>query len=720
MQQRREFHVDGLDCAEEIALLTKALERLPGLADLGFDLLQSRLSVTFDDALSGAESIERAIAATGLRASPWNPKKKTLPAQAESWWTHSARAVMAAVSGGLLLIAFLWHWRLAGNFAAALAGTNVPRTAIAGYLGAVLCGAWFVAPRAATALRLGRPDMHLLMCVAAAGAMALGDWFEAATVSFLFAVALLLEQSSLRRTRRAIAALLDLAPPVANCRTDSGTIVERPVAEVEVGTTILVRPGEKVPLDGEVLAGRSHLNEAPITGEARPAARQPGDAVYAGTINGEGALEIRTTRPAADTTLARIVHLVEQAQSGRSVRQQWVDRFALRYTPAMMVFAAAIALVPPLVLGAPWSDWFYRGLVVLVIACPCALVISTPVSLVSALTAAARHGILVKGGAALEAAAGLRAIAFDKTGTLTSGRPEISAIVPLNGHTPREVLERAAALEVHSRHPLAQAIVRRAASEEVVVPAAEEFRHLDGRGAVGTIDGREFWIGSQRLMQERQVAPVEIAEEAARLEAGGHSVVVLGNANHVCGLFGVADSVRPDALGALAALKQAGVTRTILLTGDNRSSATLVARELGLDEVHAELLPEDKLNAITRLVEQCGEVAMVGDGVNDAPALARATLGIAMGAAGSDAAIETADVALMSDDLDRLPWLIRHARQTVWIIRQNIAFSLGVKLLFLILTLAGLASLWLAIAADTGATLLVIANSLRLLKPGGS
>jgi Cd2+/Zn2+-exporting ATPase len=714
MQQRRQFHVEGLDCAEEIALITRALERLPGIADPAFDLLQSRLSVTFDDALSNPESIVTAISATGLKASVWNSHPPAAPP--DSWWTRNARAVMAAASGALTLAAFLWHWLSAGTLTAALAGTGVPPAAIAGYLGAVVTGAWFVAPRAVMALRLARPDMHLLMCVAAAGAMALGDWFEAATVSFLFAVALLLEQASLRRTRRAIAALLDLAPPVARCQTAAGTIEERPVADIAVGTTILLRPGEKVPLDGEVLAGRSHLNEAPITGESRPAARQTGDTVYAGSINGEGALEIRTTRPAADTTLARIVHLVEQAQSSRSVRQQWVDRFALRYTPAMMLFAAAIALLPPLFLGGSWSGWFYRGLVVLVIACPCALVISTPVSLVSALTAAARRGILIKGGTALEAAAGLRAIAFDKTGTLTSGQPEISAIVPLNGHTPRELLERAAALEVHSPHPLAAAIVRRAQSEQVVVPAAAGFRQLDGRGAVGTIDGREFWIGSRRLMDERQVAPDEIAREAARLEAAGHSVVVLGNANHVCGLFGVADSVRPAARDTLAALKRAGVARTILLTGDNQSSARLVAAELGLDEVHAELLPEDKLDAITRLVEQCGEVAMVGDGVNDAPALARATLGIAMGAAGSDAAIETADVALMSDALDRLPWLIRHARRTVWIVRQNIAFSLGVKALVLILTLAGLSSLWLAIAADTGATLLVIANSLRLLK----
>ncbi|HTI52027.1 MAG TPA: cation-translocating P-type ATPase, partial [Planctomycetaceae bacterium] len=659
MQQRRQFHVQGLDCAEEIALLRQALDGRPGIGELGFDLLQARLSVTFDDALSSPALIVDAIAATGLRAALWESHAGSF--EAESWWTRHARTVMAVASGASMLMAFVGHWQVSKSLKAAIGGTNVPPMAIAGYLAAVVSGAWFVAPRAFAALRLGRPDMHLLMCVAAMGAMVLGDWFEAATVSFLFAVALLLEQASLRRTRRAIAALLDLAPPVASCRTSSGTVEERPVADVVVGTTLVIRPGEKVPLDGEVLAGRSHLNEAPITGEARPALRQAGDAVYAGTINGEGALEIRTTRPAADTTLARIVHLVEEAQASRSVRQQRVERFAMWYTPAMMILAAAIAILPPLLLGASWSDWFYRGLVVLVIACPCALVISTPVSLVSALTAAARHGVLVKGGAALEAAAGLRAIAFDKTGTLTLGHPEVSEIVPLNGHSRQEVLERAAALEEHSWHPLAQAIVRRARSDQIVVPAAAGFRELDGRGAVGMIDGREFWIGSRRLMREREVAPAEIEQEAARLEAAGLSVVALGNANHVCGLLGVVDSVRPDARGALEALKRIGILRTILLTGDNRPTAAVVADQLGVDEFHAEQLPEDKVQAITRLVDQFGAVAMVGDGVNDAPALARATLGIAMGAAGSDAAIETADVALMSDDLNRLLWLVQHA-----------------------------------------------------------
>jgi Zn2+/Cd2+-exporting ATPase len=713
MQQRQQFHLRGLDCAEEIALIRQALDGHPGVRDLGFDLLQSRLSVTYDDNETSLPAIARSITTTGMHATLWPPRGEVA---LESWWSRHGRMALAILSGACLALALGWHWAVSQSLHMALSGANPPAAAIVWYLAATAAGAWFVVPRAIAALRLERPDMHLLMCVAAIGAIVLGDWFEAATVSFLFSVALLLEQASLRRTRRAIATLLDLAPRVARCRRSDGTIEERPVADVAAGTTIVVPAGEKIPLDGVVLAGRSHVNEAPITGEASPALRQPGDAVYAATINGEGTLEIRTTKPAADTTLARIVHLVEEAQSQRSARQQWVERFALYYTPAMMGLALAMALLPPLVLGAGWSDWFYRGLVVLVIACPCALVISTPVSLVSALTTAARRGVLVKGGAALEAAAGLRAVAFDKTGTLTLGRPEITEIIPLNGHTVRELLESAAALEQHSRHPLAQAILRRAQSEKIPLVSAENLRELAGRGAVGTIAGREFWIGSRRLMQERGVAPAEIEQQAARLEAVGQSVVALGNERHVCGLFGVADAIRPEARKALILLKRAGIVQTIILTGDNRPTVQRVCTAIGADEFRAELLPEDKLRAVEQLVAQFGTVAMVGDGVNDAPALARATLGIAMGAAGSDAAIETADVALMSDDLLRLPWLVEHARRTLRIIQENIAFSLGVKLLFLTLTLFGHSSLWAAIAADTGATLLVIANSLRLLR----
>lgn len=483
-----------------------------------------------------------------------------------------------------------------------------------------------------------------------------------------------------------------------------------------LGATVIVRPGERIPLDGEVTKGESTVNQAPITGESMPVAKTTGDEVYAGTINQEGALEVRSTKASADTTLARIIHMVESAQSRRARSEQWVDRFAVYYTPFMMFVAIAIAVVPPLAFAASWAEWVYRGLVILVIACPCALVISTPVSIVSALTASARAGVLIKGGVYLEAAGRLKALALDKTGTLTQGRPEVQRIVPLNGHTEQDILERAAGLEANSEHPLARAIVRKARDADIQPAAAEGFQAIRGKGAEATIGGRAFWIGSHRFMHEKGQETDEVHSRAMELEDAGHTVIAIGNETHVCGLVSIADSLRDGVPQVVDAIRRAGVKTVVMLTGDNEGTARAIAAEAGLDEFRCELLPEDKVEAVGRLVREHKHVAMVGDGINDAPAMAAATFGIAMGAMGTDAALETADVALMSDDLSKLPWLIRHSRRTLSIIKQNISFALGLKLLFIVLTLLGLASLWMAIAADTGATLLVVFNSLRLLR----
>ena len=407
--------------------------------------------------------------------------------------------------------------------------------------------------------------------------------------------------------------------------------------------------------------------------------------------------------------------MVEEAQSRRAPSEQWVERFAKYYTPAMMVLAAAVVVVPPLFFSAVWVEWVYRGLVILVIACPCALVISTPVSIVSGMTAAARNGVLIKGGMYLEAAGRLRALALDKTGTLTYGHPEVQQVVPFNSHTPKELLERAAAMEAHSEHPLARAILRKAQDEGIVVSGAEEFQAIKGKGAEAKIDGKPFWIGSHRLMEEKGQETAEVHDKAKELEDAGHSVVAIGNAQHVCGLVSVADGVRDNASEAVRMIKRLGVRKVVMLTGDNKGTANAVAKAAGVDEFQAELLPEDKVEAAESLVSRFGNVAMIGDGVNDAPAMAVATFGIAMGAIGTDAAIETADIALMSDDLSKLPWLIRHSRRTLKIIKQNITFALGLKLVFIALAIFGKASLWMAIAADTGASLLVISNGLRLL-----
>ena len=477
-----------------------------------------------------------------------------------------------------------------------------------------------------------------------------------------------------------------------------------------------MRPGERLALDGRVVAGRSTLDQAPITGESRPVEKAPGDEVFAGSINGPGALEVESTAPAEATMLARILRLVEEAQARRSPSERWVDRFAAIYTPTVFAAALAVALLPPLVAGASWSEWGYRALVLLVIGCPCALVISTPVAIVAGLAAAARHGVLIKGGAFLEVPATLRAFAFDKTGTLTHGRPRVLEVVPLSGHDEREVLERLAALEARSEHPLATALRDYAAAQGISAPPAEEFRAFEGKGASGRVGGRMFWVGSHRFLEERGQETPEVHARLEAMSQAGQTAVVVGNESHVCGLVAVADGVRESARATVAELHRLGIETTVMLTGDNRGTAEAIGVATGLSEVRAELLPDEKVAAIEELVARYGRVAMVGDGINDAPALASASLGIAMGGAGSDAAIETADVALLSDDLSRLPWLIGHSRRTLSVIRQNIAFALAVKALFVALTFLGTASLWAAIAADMGASLLVVANALRLLR----
>jgi Cd2+/Zn2+-exporting ATPase len=560
--------------------------------------------------------------------------------------------------------------------------------------------------------------MNLLMTAAVAGAIGIGQYFEAATVAFLFALSLVLESWSVGRARRAVAALMSLSPPMARVADATGREVMTNVREVPLESRVVVLPGEKFPLDGRITKGETTVNQAPITGESVPAAKSTGSDVFAGTINQDGAVELVTTKLASDTTLACIVRMIGDARNKRSQSEQWVERFARYYTPSVMALAIAVMVVPPLALGGEWSRWFYEGLVLLVIACPCALVISTPVSVVSALASAARRGILVKGGAFMEAPSRLKALALDKTGTVTAGRHEVTGIAPLSGHTEQELLELAAAVEARSEHPLAKAILRAATARDISPGPAENYQAMPGKGATAIVSGRPIWIGSHRLLEERGQETPEMHRELEALERDGSSVIVVGRDYHVCGFFALSDEVRDDVLPAIEQVRQAGIRHVALLTGDNQGTADAVARATGIDEVRAELLPEDKLSVIEDLVRRYEHVAMVGDGVNDAPAMACAGLGIAMGAGGTDAALETSDIALMHDDLRLIPWLMRHSRRTVNVIRQNIVAALAVKALFVLLTLAGHASLWAAIAADTGMSLLVVFNGLRLLRPG--
>jgi Zn2+/Cd2+-exporting ATPase len=702
-----QFKVYGLDCAEEVAVLKREVGPVVGGADrLSFDILNARMGVAADSVEPAA--VIRAVDRTGMRAEAW-PEDGKAAADRQTFWQRRGRTVLTAVSGAATAVGAAVQVGLVGL------AEPVPVAARVLYgLGAV-AGLWVVLPKAWLAARRLRPDMNLLMTVAVAGAVAIGEWFEAATVAFLFALSLALEAWSVGRARRAVAALMTMSPPTARVLAD-GAEADWPAEAVPVGSQILVRPGERIPLDGEVSQGQSRVNQAPITGESVPVPKAPGDSVFAGTVNGDGALTVRTTKAAGDTTLAHIIRLVGESQSRRAPAEKWVDRFAQTYTPTVLGLAVLVALIPPLALGGGWAVWFYRALVLLVIACPCALVISTPVSIVAALAAAARNGVLLKGGVYVELPSRLRAFAFDKTGTLTLGRPAVVEVEPLNGHDERELLERAAGLEARSEHPLGEAVLEYAKKRGVRVQPAEDFQVVPGKGATGRWDGRSYWIGSHRYLEERGQETPEVHDRLVALSGAGRTAVVVGNDEHVCGLITLADAVRPGARNALAALRAAGVAHLTLLTGDNAPTARAVAQETGIEDVRAELLPAEKVTAVEELVGRYGAVAMVGDGVNDAPALARATVGVAMGAAGTDAAIETADITLMSDDLGKLPWLVRHSRRAMRVVRQNVAFSLGVKAVFVILTFVGFSSLWAAIAADTGTSLLVIFNGLRLLR----
>ena len=748
-----DFRVRGMDCAEEVAALERAVGPVAGGAEnLRFDVLRGRMQVLDPSAAESAQAVREAVARTGMRAEAWRGEEEGVGA--ESFWARRGRTLLTLASGVLTAAGFVVHAAAADGVLAALGAheTAVPLVAKLLYLAAILAGVWHILPRAWAAARGLRPDMNLLMTVAIGGAVALGQWLEAASVAFLFALSLVLEGWSVGRARRAVDALLDLSPTVARVRRADGVEETVPAGTVAPGSTVVVTPGEKIPLDGEVLAGTSAVDQAPITGESLPIAKEPGDEVFAGTINGGGALEIRTTRPAEETTLAHIVRLVEEAQARRSPSERWVERFARVYTPAVMALAAAVMVLPPLAVAASghpadwavWTDWIYRGLVLLVIGCPCALVISTPVSIVAALASAARHGVLIKGGAFVEEPARIEAIAFDKTGTLTAGMPAVVEVVAFpetvdaESGRPREephgaaqdaVLALAAAVEARSEHPLARAIVGHAAARGLRPEPATRLQSIPGRGAVGEVDGREVWVGSRRYLLDRlrdrregtkdgasEAIPPEVDSVLRSVAAAGRTAILVGEGPRVRGLIALADSLRPEAAEVIAALRARGLDHLVMLTGDNRPTARAIGDQAGVDEVRAELLPEDKVAAVEELVGHHGRVAMVGDGVNDAPAMARASLGIAMGAAGTDAAIETADVALMADDLTRIPWLIDHSRRALRIIRQNIGFALGVKAVVFLLATVGLASLWAAIAADMGASLLVIFNALRLLR----
>lgn len=587
---------------------------------------------------------------------------------------------------------------------------------------ATLAGGLLVFPAAWKALLRRRLDMNVLMTVAVCGAWIIGEHAEAAAVVFLFALSELLESWAATRARRAVQALLELSPPTAVVIAADGTERETAVVEVAIGTEIRVKSGSRIPLDGEVVSGNSSVDQAPITGESVPVDKAPGDAVFAGTVNQEGSLTVRVAKAAGDSTLARIIQLVGEAEEQKPPTQRWVDRFAAIYTPAVFAAAILVALMPPLLMGQPWDSWVYRALVLLVIACPCALVIATPVSIVSGLTALARRGVLVKGGIYLEAVGKLRALAVDKTGTITQGKPQVTGVTSLGELSEEDVLRFAASINCHSEHPLAVAIVETARSRNITFEPATDYLSVTGQGACANIDGHPHFIGNHRMAHDTGICSPEVEARLSEIESKGQSLSVLGHAPHdgcpgkILGIIAIADTLRPEVVEALRLIHAAGIEKVIMLSGDNQRTASAIAKQAGIDEAIGDLMPEQKVEHVRKLVSQYHHVGMIGDGVNDAPALAVANVGFAMGAIGSDTAIETADIALMQDDLTKVADAIVTGRRALRIIRFNVAFALAIKAIFLLLAFFNLAGLWLAILADTGATLLVIMNSLRLLQ----
>ncbi len=689
-----------MDCPTEQTLIQNKLGKLAGIQALEFNLINRVLGVTHD--LPNTAPIVEAIKSLGMHAEPLEAGSDSQPASAQPvkkpWWP-------LALSGVGALAAEVIHFTSAGpDWLVALVA-----------LVSILSGGLGTYKKGWIALKNRNLNINALMSIAVTGAVLIGQWPEAAMVMFLFTVAELIEARSLDRARNAISGLMQMTPEQVTVQQNDGSWREQEAKSVELGALVRVRPGERIGLDGEVTSGSSTIDQAPITGESLPVEKTVGDKVFAGTINQAGALEYRVTAAANNSTLARIIHAVEQAQGARAPTQRFVDSFSKIYTPAVFAFALAVALIPPLLMGGQWFDWIYRALVLLVVACPCALVISTPVSIVSGLAAAARKGILVKGGVYLEGGYKLDYLALDKTGTITHGKPVQTDFLPLDPLANDSAPALAASLAGRSDHPVSLAIAQAAVDKQLAMHPVDNFAALAGRGVRGEIDGQLYHLGNHRLVEELGLCSPALEEKLFALEKQGKTVVLLLDSKGPLALFAVADTVKESSREAIQQLHELGI-KTLMLTGDNPHTAKAIAAQVGIDQARGDLLPTDKLQAIEDLYAQGHRVGMVGDGINDAPALARAEIGFAMAAAGTDTAIETADVALMDDDLRKIPAFIRLSRQTSAVLKQNIALALVIKAIFLGVTFAGLATMWMAVFADMGVSLLVVFNGLRLLR----
>ncbi len=697
------YIVQKMDCPTEERLIRNRLEGMSGVEKLRFNLMQRELKVM--------HHLENdALIFEALRDINMQPKRQGSEADA------SVEHVETVSLHAKLLVGFSGLSAIAAEVTGWLSNNEQSVAVVVFSIFAIAIGGIEAVKKGIVALRTFTLNIYFLMIIAVVGAMLIGKWPEAAMVTFLFALAELIEVYSLDRARSAIRQLMEMTPETAMIKTDAGW-KETPAAEVAIGAIVKVKPGERLPLDGVIVSGQSTVNQAPITGESMPVEKKSGDQVFAGTVNERGAFEFRVTANKGNTTLARIIRSVQAAQGERAPTQRFVDQFARYYTPVVVVVAILLAAVPPLALGAEFMPWLYKALIMLVIACPCALVISTPVTVVSGLAAAARNGILIKGGVYLEEGRKLKALALDKTGTLTHGKPKVTDIIPFDSGLEEKFLHLAASLDSHSEHPVASAIVahwtqQQGASQLMDVTS---FESITGRGVKGVIDGVLYNIGNHRLIEELGVCGLNVELALEKLEKQGKTAVVLATGQTPLCIFAVADTIRDSSTEAVKDMQALGV-HCVLLTGDNQMTANAIAAEVGIEDVKGNMLPADKLKAIEELRQRYGVVGMVGDGINDAPALAKSSIGFAMGAAGTDTALETADVALMEDDLRRIPLFIALSRKTNNILKQNITLAIGIKAVFLALNFAGAATLWMAVFADMGASLIVMFNGLRLLR----
>lgn len=689
------YEITGMDCGSCAATIEKHLGGNPSVQSVrvNFSTGKMHISHTLTD-----EQVVKEVQKAGFDA-----KSSTWRKQEVSDQKPIKPFPVTTVSGILLAIGFLGSYLMMPEWLVTVL-----------YATSIVIGGYKPARSAFYAVRSRSLDMNVLMVSAAIGAAIIGEWFEGATVVWLFALGNSLQNRSIERTRDSIRNLINLTPSEATIKSGNGH-VKKNVGDISTGEIMIIKPGDKIPLDGEIVTGISSVNQAPITGESLPVDKEPGDTVYAGTVNESGSLEVRVTRLSEDTTIARIIHLVEEAQEKKAPTQAFIDRFAAVYTPIVFILALLIMVAPPLAGFGTWSEWFYKGLALLVVACPCALVISTPVAIVSAIGNAARNGVLIKGGTFLEKAGAITAIAFDKTGTLTEGKPKVTQVIALHVDSDR-LVSIAKTIEEHSTHPIAKAVISYADERNISAMKGSDFTAIAGKGATAVIDGIEYFAGKPKLFKEMGLSTAHIDERIDAMQNEGNTLVAIGTRDQILGLIAVADTVRDITVRSIEKLKQVGISEMVMLTGDNKGTAKKMAAETGVDRYFAELMPEDKVTAVKKLQDEGKQVAMVGDGINDAPALATADLGIAMGGAGTDTAMETADIVLMADNLEKLPHTIRLSRKALTIIKQNIWFSLITKLAALVLIFPGFLTLWMAVLSDTGAALIVILNSMRLLK----